>query len=191
MRIEESYGTFISYLIGNTAKKSGIETLTLLVPETTDADLLRAYSEKLDESYPSEENLIQAYAVEYNIMSSIFDQIDENPDELDAFMEIDLSNDLEEFFYPVFKKIGWNFYYHPNETRNLYYELMHSRSEGESSLFPEGPTAYFTENAMGLALVEGIIPRLDVYDSERWNEELLLIKNTQAEMDSQASALSH
>lgn len=189
MQIEGSYGTLISYLIGNTAKKSGVETLALLIPEATDVELLKTYSQKLAEAYPSEENLIQTYTVEYHLMSSIFDLVDENPAELDPFMDNLLYGDLEEFLYPVFKTIGWNFYYHPNETRNLYYELMYGRSEEDLNLFPEFPIAYFTKNAIGLALVEGMTPRLDIYESERWNEELLLIKTTQTEMVSQAYAL--
>lgn len=189
MQIEVSYGNLISYLIGNTAKKSGIETLALLIPETTDVDLLKTYSQKLAETYPSEENLVQTYTVEYHLMSSIFDLVDENPGELDPFMDNHLYGDLEEFLYPMFKTIGWNFYYHPNETRNLYYERMYGRPEEDTRLFPGTPISYFTENAIGLALVEGLTPRLDIYEGERWNEELLLIKTTQTEMVSQAYAL--
>lgn len=192
IQIEESYVTFIHYLIGNTAKQSGIETLALLIPEATDVELLKTYSQKLAEAYPSEENVIQAYTVEYHLMNSIFDLVDENPSELDPFMDNLLYGDLEEeFLYPVFKKIGWNFYYHPNETRNLYYELMSDRPTESGVLFPRTPIVYFTENAIGLALVEGLTPRLDIYEGERWNEELVLIETTQAEMDSRAYALGY
>lgn len=194
-QMEESYGSLISYLIASTVKKKGIETLIILTNEAKDAEVLRTYAQKLSEVYPNVENIKRAYKIEYHLFKSIFAVIEKNHSELDPFMDLRL-NDIEEFLYPILKKTGWAFYFHPHHTENLYYQNLKGIIEGLNSetdvaesytLYPRGAFLYFKENIFGWAVLEAITPK--PFSKERIDTENLLIESTQTAMLNRAQAL--
>lgn len=186
--MEESYCGFISLLISNSIKKTGIETLELLAKESKNTALLISYTEKLESAYFTDESIERAYKVEYHLMSSIMPLVAENPSELDPFIDSKL-NDVEEWFYKIFRVVGFGYYYHPNETQSLYADFIRQRAD-PTGLFPQNPyKAYFTENAFGFALIESLTPRLSGKDKQ--NEIRLLIESTQRDMIVQAYKLEH
>lgn len=194
-QMEESYGSLISYLIASTVKKRGIETLAILTNEAKDAEVLRTYAQKLSKVYPNVENIQRAYKIEYNLFRSIFTTIEKDHSQMDPFMDLQL-DDIEESLYPILKKTGWAFYFHPHQTENLYYQSLKEIVEALSSetdltnsytLYPRGAFLYFKENIFGLAVLEAITPK--PLSKERIDTENLLIESTQTEMLNKAQIL--
>lgn len=191
-KIQESYGTLINYLIGENVKKKGLETLQKLSEEATDTELLKKYTKSLSEFYPQRTLLAQAYKIEFNVGINMLDFVKENPKEMKFVFQNIVYDDLEETIITLLEKIGWSFYYHPNESKMLYQEKVldylekidtltcNSTEKLEEFATPFGFTFYFTENVFGEYVVQNIIPML--VNGTRFCESEKLIKTVELKL---------
>lgn len=188
-KMEESYGTLINYLIAKTTQQIGLETVLLISREATNTEIVNNSTAKLSNYLPDTARLAQAYIVGYQVFQEAFDIVENDRSELSAIGDNRLS-DEETAVVDILLMVGSSYYYHPNDTRTLNTlhfkekiekiqtfecgtEVDETEKKYEAYSQPFSFRFFFTENAIGLMLLDTITPLLITEERFCTNEVLI------------------
>ncbi len=117
-KIQESQIALIEYLVANSMKVIGLETIQkILTVSKLSSDDLKQYGQDLNKYYKNEDGLISSMKMEYHISQRYIDRVKNNSSEI--MSDFMVEGMIEEFGPDFVNKIKSNYYFQPNKTKSL------------------------------------------------------------------------